>query len=423
MKTWFDVSGIYNWRGNFTGIQRIVYNLGKEFYQDDPATGFFIYTHHKFVEVSFAELESRLQASANEGTTSGRKSFNRAAFQHHAVSGAKAMVHGTPLESVSRAAYSGARKVYRKSKSRSRGSHDEIFSTNDVVIVIDGNWQFSGYADAIIKAKANRQFRLVHFVNDIVALRNPAYVNRGAEKIIGGYFSKIFKSADKLIAISNHTKEDIKWYLKKIGSDSTPDIDVIRLGSDIKSVSPQKPDAIKEPFLLAVSTVEVRKNYVSLYYAYKLAAEQVVDLPNLVIIGRKGWMAEETYALMTKDAEINGKISIFSNVNDHELEWLYQNCLFTVFPSFYEGWGLPIAESLAHGKCCVSSNTSSMPEAGGELVSYASPYSPSEFLEKIVDLLDDKYREAMEKKIKSKHVAVTWHETADQLRDSIKAYE
>ena len=60
-------------------------------------------------------------------------------------------------------------------------------------------------------------------------------------------------------------------------------------------------------------------------------------------------------------------------VNDRELRWLYRRCLFTLYPSHYEGWGLPVAESLIYGKHCICSNASSLPEVGGGLVDYHDP--------------------------------------------------
>jgi glycosyltransferase involved in cell wall biosynthesis len=186
--------------------------------------------------------------------------------------------------------------------------------------------------------------------------------------------------------------------------------------NQVKSSPPA--DIPNEPFILAVSTLEVRKNYLLLYYTYKLACQQRTVLPPLVICGRKGWMSEETRTLLTKDSEIKDKITIL-NPSDAELEWLYANCLLTVFPSFLEGWGLPIAEALAHGKCCVSSNTSSMPEVGGSLVTYVSPYDAAQTLQALRTLSDDKHRGSLEQKIKTTYKPWTWDKTFAQLMEAL----
>ena len=70
---------------------------------------------------------------------------------------------------------------------------------------------------------------------------------------------------------------------------------------------------------------------------------------------------------------LDGKIRIASGLSDAQIRLAYQNCLFTVFPSYCEGWGLPISECLSFGKFCVASNATSIPEAGGKFCDYFDP--------------------------------------------------
>jgi hypothetical protein len=134
-----------------------------------------------------------------------------------------------------------------------------------------------------------------------------------------------------------------------------------------------------EPFVLFVSTIEGRKNHVLAYRTWEKLVEAGEDPPRLICVGRPGWQAEEFVSLQTASAGLGGRIEVLSDVSDGELEWLYANCLFTIYPSLYEGWGLPITESLVRGKLCVASNTSSMPEAGGDLALYVDPLDPDDF--------------------------------------------
>ena len=122
--------------------------------------------------------------------------------------------------------------------------------------------------------------------------------------------------------------------------------------------------------------------------------------------------------LMTTDPDTKEQFIFLHNVSDEELSWLYDHCLFSIYPSFYEGWGLPIAESIAHGKPCLASNTSSMPEIAGDLLTYFSPYSSDECLQAIVGLLDPRARQKATTKIK-KYRPVSWDQTFDQIRNGI----
>lgn len=425
MKIWYDVSGLYNWRGNFTGIQRAVFNLGQSLAADDRDAHFFIFQHGGFREVSFAELEARLEELKKEKVADEHQTqkLTLSYLQHHGMIRAKQAVIGSGLEEPLRKVYGGLRTARRSFKSHQPSAvHHSIFGEQDVVVVVDGNWQFGGYAKALIDEKTKTGFRLVHFVHDIVAIKNPALANTGADKIIGTYFETIFPHADKLLAISESTKRDVEWFAKKRGLQ--PSISVVLLGSDIQqagTLEPRRPAkaTLPDDFILAVSTLEIRKNYLLMYYAYKQAARQNITMPHLVIVGRKGWMAEETYSLLTKDPDVRDSVTILSGVTDEELEWLYQNCAFTVFPSLYEGWGLPIAESLIHGKCCISSDTSSMPEVGGELVRYVSPYDAAGMVQAIQDLSDIKVRHKAEARIRTGYKPVTWRDTYDSFLNEL----
>lgn len=98
----------------------------------------------------------------------------------------------------------------------------------------------------------------------------------------------------------------------------------------------------------------------------------------MVIAGRRGWQTDDLYDLMTTDPETAERFIFLHNADDQELSWLYKNCMFTVYPSHYEGWGLPVAESMHYRTPCIASEASSIPEIAGELVSYFNPSSSEE---------------------------------------------
>jgi glycosyltransferase involved in cell wall biosynthesis len=93
---------------------------------------------------------------------------------------------------------------------------------------------------------------------------------------------------------------------------------------------------------------------------------------------------------------------------------LFRNCRFTVYPSTYEGWGMPVTESLAYGKVCITSNTSSLPEAGGEFADQVSPYNTQELLTAMLRYMDDKVLAAREKQIAAFRPA-SWDGMSEQI--------
>jgi glycosyltransferase involved in cell wall biosynthesis len=95
--------------------------------------------------------------------------------------------------------------------------------------------------------------------------------------------------------------------------------------------------------------------------------------PPLVLVGRPGWRVDDLIGQLDATRHLNGRILIVHGLSDAALEAVYRGCLFTVMPSFAEGWGLAVGESLSFGRPCIAANTTALPEVGGDLVTYADP--------------------------------------------------
>ncbi|HEY1646112.1 MAG TPA: hypothetical protein VGF75_07180, partial [Candidatus Saccharimonadales bacterium] len=148
MKTWVDVSGLYQWVGDFTGIQRVVYNLSKELSSSNIESGLFVFDGG-FREVSFEDLEQRLK-DLNKKYTQKKKGWlpnlDPRKIVFYTVVGSKKMVRGSVLDTPLRHTYKFLRRTYHEIRSLRGHVHiGEIFSKEDIVIVIDGGWQFSGF--------------------------------------------------------------------------------------------------------------------------------------------------------------------------------------------------------------------------------------------------------------------------------------
>ena len=187
-----------------------------------------------------------------------------------------------------------------------------------------------------------------------------------------------------------------------------------------KNTAAVKPDGrIDNNFIACIGTLEIRKNHTLLYYAYKLAAQQNIKLPQLVIVGSRGWLTGDLQYLIEHDPYIKNDIIILDNIDDCGLDWIYKNCLYTIYPSMYEGWGLPVAESLARGKMCIASNSSSLPEIAGELIDYFSPYSVNDCLLLMQKYLQEKNINKKNMEIEQSYKATTWKSTFDQVEKAI----
>jgi glycosyltransferase involved in cell wall biosynthesis len=198
-------------------------------------------------------------------------------------------------------------------------------------------------------------------------------------------------------------------------------VKVVRLGEDVAVDKPLRPERVpaNKRFVLAVGTFEVRKNYILLYQAMKLAQLEGRAFPHIVIAGRKGWLTDELAHILDLDPQARKGITWLENASDNELSWLYKNCMFTVFPSLAEGWGLPIVESLQHGKMSIASGVSSMLEIGDGLVDYFLPYDARECLQKVLYYVAENRYVSMNEKVEKAYTTFTWDESYQELRSSI----
>lgn len=170
------------------------------------------------------------------------------------------------------------------------------------------------------------------------------------------------------------------------------------------------------PFVLCVGTLQVRKNIWRIATAWdRLRHEAGLDLPKLVFAGRPGWMIDDFETLMQTTGNLGGWATVIEEPSDTELDFLYRMCSFTIVASLYEGWGLPVGESLSYGKTAVVSNTSSLPEVGGDLVEYCDPVSIDSIAAACRRLASDPgHRNLLEARIRSARLR-SWDDVASDL--------
>jgi glycosyltransferase involved in cell wall biosynthesis len=232
--------------------------------------------------------------------------------------------------------------------------------------------------------------------------------------------------ADSVLCISECTRRDFEGVMTMLGGPRPP-TQVIRLGSQVHA-----PDAEVEqsprglpledhrPFVLYVSTIERRKNHEVLYRAWTRLREQGLAPHRLVFVGMRGWGVDDLFNDLQLDERVRGDIVSLNHVSDAELAWLYRHAAFTVFPSLYEGWGLPVVESLAWGKFCLASNAASLPEAGSDWVEYLDPWDLPAWVDKLAFYMQ--HPQAVQERnarIAREFRPVTWIETAAAIHDAV----
>jgi len=158
--------------------------------------------------------------------------------------------------------------------------------------------------------------------------------------------------------------------------------EVFPLGSDIRRLPSDQiqlslPSSLAgKRYALFVSTIEPRKNHRLLYQAWEACIRQRLIDPNdhrLVFVGRRGWAMDDFLDELSCNSITRDSIIVLNDVQDIQLDLIYRGCAFVLFPSFYEGYGLPVVEALGHGKPCISSDAGALAEVGGDLVMRLCP--------------------------------------------------
>lgn len=193
-------------------------------------------------------------------------------------------------------------------------------------------------------------------------------------------FPRILKKADRIIAISKATAVDIKKYCP----DHAP-INVVYCG--VKKLNESIERKKEFPFILFVSTIEPRKNIVRLIDAYEKIRKNG-HMEKLVMIGRKGWKCGEIMRRI-KNSSFKDDIIMLGYRNEEEISWYYKNASLFVYPSLYEGFGLPILEAMKNGCPVVASNVSSIPEVVGNAGLLFNPMNSGDIYEKMSRVLLD----------------------------------
>jgi glycosyltransferase involved in cell wall biosynthesis len=171
---------------------------------------------------------------------------------------------------------------------------------------------------------------------------------------------------------------------------------------------------------LCAGTVELRKNQALLLDVWEMlvATRPREDIPPLVVAGHPGQLSEETMARLTRTASLREVVVHVPSPTDAELAWLFRNCGFTVFPSRYEGWGVPVGESLDLGKFCLTADGSSLPEVGEGLTELLDPFDRGQWRDRILHYWTNPAELARrERTIAEHHRRVTIDDTARTFAD------
>jgi glycosyltransferase involved in cell wall biosynthesis len=301
-----------------------------------------------------------------------------------------------------------------------RNRFDEFVRPGDIIVSLGAGWGVPHYVKHIAAAKRRYGIKFSTLIHDLIPIEYESLVEERHVVQFRSWLQGAIPLADVVLTTSRHSRNA----LVKLAGDSgwlLPRVEVVEPGSGLNSelmAGDQTKIDLPKPYVLFVSTIEIRKNHRLLVTIWRRLIERhgADAVPTLIFAGKIGWLVDDLLAELTASGYLGGKIVLMPGLSDAELRQAYRSSLFTVFPSLCEGWGLPVAESLMHGKFCVASNRTSIPEVGGDLVDYFDPANEDDVLAKIERLLlDPGYLQAREARLQAEYRPRTWTDCVHAL--------
>jgi glycosyltransferase involved in cell wall biosynthesis len=262
---------------------------------------------------------------------------------------------------------------------------------------------------------------------DAVPFDVPQYCSVKPEKYEPAFRFSIDR-ASVIVSISHHTESRVRYWAQRYGIQlETKQFTVVTPAS---SALDANVEAVTDPpalgrFIVYCSTIEPRKNHMVLLQAAKLLlAQRGADVPLLVFAGKWGWKYEPVADFLDANPEVKDHVRVMPMVSDDLLAWLYRHALFSVFPSFEEGWGLAASESLEAGTPVLISDVGALREATQSLMPTFDPGHPEIWAEAIAHYSGDaealaELRNLVREKYKPRSNRQVFAEMLDLMRSAL----
>jgi len=299
---------------------------------------------------------------------------------------------------------------------------------SDTLLIAGAFWIYQRY-DLLNKLR-HEGVRISVFIHDLIQITNPEFVEPAATIVFRRSIVDVLCVSSYIVTNSDFVANDVKRYLDQRLNFKIP-VAPVKLATelgigqvDMAAVFPEYIDLVKEEYALCVGTIEIRKNHLYLIKIWERLIDQFGDqTPNLVLVGKWGWEIEDLRNYLHGSDYLGGRLYIYNGIPDGDLTFLYKNCLFTIYPSFAEGWGLPVGESLGYGKPCIASKTTAIPEVGGDFCKYIDPYDVEDGYQVVSSILEDrrglnKWTSEIQKNFRPR----TWKTFALDLFEVVDAY-
>ena len=308
---------------------------------------------------------------------------------------------------------------------RSRSS--AALHARDTLLISGAFWIYQRYD--LLNILRQNGVRVTVFIHDLIQITNPEFVEPAATTVFRRSFVDVLYVCSYVLTNSRFVADEVNRYLRdrmNFQIPVTPVTLATEFGSqelDISAVHQDYLELATQEYVLCVGTIEIRKNHLYLIKLWERLIANDGQAPNLVFVGKWGWEITALQKYLSGSDYLGGRLYIYNAISDNDLAFLYQNCLFTIYPSFAEGWGLPVGESLWYGKPCITSNVTAMPEVGGTLCKYLDPFDIEDGYRVVADVLVDRSALASwTARVRSEFKPKTWKSFSCELFETVQRH-
>jgi glycosyltransferase involved in cell wall biosynthesis len=239
--------------------------------------------------------------------------------------------------------------------------------------------------DRLRRAIGASQARLTVFVHDLIPIEFPEYGRPLQAELHARRMQTVAAMAEAVVVNSNATAQALRPFLDQAGR--APPVLVAPLG--VQPASRAEERVIPGPYFVYLSTIEPRKNHLMLLHVWRRLAEMRGEAtPHLVLVGRRGWENENIIDMLERSVAIRQHVTEWTDVTDAKIGALLHHSRALLFPSFAEGFGLPVAEALAAGIPVICSDLPALRETGGGVPDYLDPLDGLGWLDAVLRYAD-----------------------------------
>jgi len=309
------------------------------------------------------------------------------------------------------------------------------FPRGSMLLNLGTSWWLQNYFLNVRLAKSLYDVKYIPFVHDFIPAITPEHCVDALRQDFLSWAVGAFDHADYFLVNSQATSGDLRAVGGKLGHD-VPEAAVITLDADFRRslddselLDPEyllyTKDLKKGGYVLFVATIESRKNHIAAFSVWLKLLKKYgsKNVPKLVCVGNDGWLNDAAYGKLRASELLSNHVVMLSKISDAALAVLYENCLCTLYPSSYEGWGLPVTEALCFGKLPIISNSSSLPEAGGEFAEYFDVESEKDLMAAVERVVfNEDYRLGRERDIVANFKPRSWADISSQIVGQLRKW-